>query len=644
VEVAAAEHAMEQAQEAFARFDVEAVLRHLADAVRGFTEAGDPCRAALACAQLGDAMSLVGHVTAARAWFARAERLVADLPPCVEQGWVAMASMGCEVDDPALLLQRSELALDRARRFGDLTLETKALADGGLALVQVGRIDEGMAMLDEAMALACSGASDRLDVAGKSACSFFTACYYAADFGRFGSWSGLLREHGIIGSDPGVQAYLSSHCDSVQAYLLVELGRWGDAEALLEKAIAEFEAVSGAPSWHPAIALADLRTLQGRCTDAETLLLGKDQTPQALLPAARVHLARGDVRLALAAATRGLRAMGTSDRLRAVDLLLVAVEAHVALGDLDAARAELADLHRRVDGLDHPALHARLAAAEARGLAAAGDPTGAARVLQDAVDELDPLAHPWRCALLLLDLAHCEERAGDADAAERAAHAAADVLDGLDVVLDPSTPALLARLTDGERAVSPAPTTAAALRREGAWWTASCGGTTVRLRDSKGLRYLAELVAHPGGERHALDLVDRVEGVGEVDRRSLGDAGPLADAAARTAYRHRIEELRADIADAQADGRDEAALALQEELDVLVLQLASAFGLGGRGRVAGSAAEKARLNVTRALRAALAKLAEALPGPGAALDRQVRTGLYCAYEPAPGEVTWIVQP
>ena len=55
---------------------------------------------------------------------------------------------------PSVLVERAELALDRARRFGDVDLEVKALADGGLAHVQAGRVAEGMAMLDEAMALA----------------------------------------------------------------------------------------------------------------------------------------------------------------------------------------------------------------------------------------------------------------------------------------------------------------------------------------------------------------------------------------------------------------------------------------------------------------------------------------------------------
>ena len=129
-----------------------------------------------------------------------------------------------------------------------------------------------------------------------------------------------------------------------------------------------------------------------------------------------------------------------------------------------------------------------------------------------------------------------------------------------------------------------------------------------------------------------------------VDRRHLGDAGELVDAKARSAYRHRIEALRGQIDEALAVGAAQHAETLQGELDVLVHQLAEAFGLGGRARRASSAAERARVNVTRALRAATATLSEALPEAGTVLDRRIRTGLYCAYEPDDGDdVRWVVQ-
>src|SRR5690606_29226868 len=114
----------------------------------------------------------------------------------------------------------AELALDRARRFGDVNLEAKALADGGLAHVQAGRVAVGMTMLDEAMALVC-GPGDDIDTAGKSVCSFFTACYVACDFDRVGPWTDLLQRRGLMGREAGAPVFVASHCNSVQAALLV---------------------------------------------------------------------------------------------------------------------------------------------------------------------------------------------------------------------------------------------------------------------------------------------------------------------------------------------------------------------------------------------------------------------------------------
>lgn len=638
-----AARALVLADEAFTRFDIEDLITHLSAAIRSFTAAGEPCHAAMACVRLGEVMAnFVGNPTAARAWFVRAARLVEDQPPCLEQGWVAVAAMGCDVDDPVVLLASAELALDRARCFNDLNLETKALADAGLATAQIGRVAEGMALLDEAMALACGPADDK-GAAAKAVCSFFTACYFAGDFARAGTWADLLRSHGLIGREPPGPVFLSSHCDSVQATSLMELGRWSDAEALLVRAKADFEAAMRAPSWHPDIALADLRTRQGRYAEAEALLLGKEQSLQALLPAAHLHLERGDHALARDTARRGLRLIG-NDQLRAAELLTVHVDALLAMGDIDGAIAASEALTARTRDLAIPTLRARADAARARVLAARGELERAVAVLEAAVDDLDTVRLPWLHASLLLELARHRERAGDHAVAVLAATAASSALVALDVVVRPTDVALLQRLVPASPTRR---TTVAELRRDGRWWSASWGGTSVRLKDNKGMRYLAELVGAPGTERHALDLVDIVEGVGGDDqpgRRTLGDAGAVLDGQARRAYRHRIEALRGDIDDAVAGERLEVAEALQDELDQLVVQLAQAFGLGGRDRMAASAAERSRLNVTRALRAALARLGEAVPGAGAALDRRVRTGLYCAYEPADDDpVRWIVQ-
>jgi hypothetical protein len=386
-----------------------------------------------------------------------------------------------------------------------------------------------------------------------------------------------------------------------------------------------------APSWHPDIALADLRTRQGRLDDAEALLLGKDHAMQGLLPAARLQLARGDHELARAMALRGLGVLA-ADRLRAVELLTVLVDAEIAAGDIAAATDAANDLMQRAHDLGVPALEARASAALARAAAAAGDVGGAVETLARALDAVDETSLPWLRASLLIDLAALRERAADRVAAAIDAHAAASIIARLDVVLPPDAAAVLERLTrSAPRKTDPV---VATLTRDGKWCVATCGGTSIRLQNTKGMRYLFELVARPGVERHVLDLVDRIEGasVDDPDRRALGDAGVVLDTQARTEYRRRIEALRRDADEAIEAGRLEAAEAAEAELDQLVAQLAQAFGLGGRERRAASAAERARLNVTRALRTAIGALMDNIPA-AAVLDRRVRTGLYCAYEP-----------
>jgi hypothetical protein len=222
----------------------------------------------------------------------------------------------------------------------------------------------------------------------------------------------------------------------------MELGRWADAEAVLVRARADFAAAMHTSSWHPDIALADLRTRQGRLAEAETLLLGKDQHMQALLPAARLHLARGDHDLARATALRGLRVV-RGDRLRAVELLTVLVDAELAAGDVSAAAKVSVELTNRTADLPVAALRARAAAARARVLTAVGDVNGAVTTLENALEQVEGGQLLWLHATLLLDLAHARDQAGDK------LGAVLEALATLDVVLAPADLALLERSNPG---------------------------------------------------------------------------------------------------------------------------------------------------------------------------------------------------
>src|SRR5262249_48037356 len=112
----------------------------------------------------------------------------------------------------------------------------------------------------------------------------------------------------------------------------------------------------------------------------------------------------------------------------------------------------------------------------------------------------------------------------------------------------------------GRASASPAPVRAApprsaTLRREGDIWTIACAGEITRLKATKGVVHLAQLLGHPGREFHARDLMGSSE-------FAAGDAGDVLDAEARRAYRDRLRELGEELAAAQGSEDDERADAL----------------------------------------------------------------------------------
>jgi hypothetical protein len=166
-------------------------------------------------------------------------------------------------------------------------------------------------------------------------------------------------------------------------------------------------------------------------------------------------------------------------------------------------------------------------------------------------------------------------------------------------------------------------------------WTLARGGRTFQLKNVRGLGMLAQLVEQPGREIHAIDLAS--EGAPEIDGAAgidLGDAGEVLDHKARGAYRQRIESLREELAEAEAWRDGGRAERIRTELEALTQQIASAVGIGGRERRSGSAAERARTLVQRRIREAIKRIADHDGDLGRHLDWAVRTGTFCAYEPA----------
>jgi hypothetical protein len=165
------------------------------------------------------------------------------------------------------------------------------------------------------------------------------------------------------------------------------------------------------------------------------------------------------------------------------------------------------------------------------------------------------------------------------------------------------------------------------LVRDGETWILALGERSLRLRDSRGLAYLDRLFERPGQEIHVLELSGAGAGVDE------GDAGEVLDERCRASYRRRVVDLDEELREAESFGDGARASRAKAEIELLSSELARAVGLGGRERRVGSAAERARVAVTRRIRDTLKRIAEQDATLGRHVEAAVRTGLFCTYRP-----------
>ncbi len=196
----------------------------------------------------------------------------------------------------------------------------------------------------------------------------------------------------------------------------------------------------------------------------------------------------------------------------------------------------------------------------------------------------------------------------------------------------------------------------ARLHRAGDIWTVEYEGGRLHLSDRRGVRLLALLLERPGTEVHCMHLIAAVEGTAAIgpsiersDAHEIGlgiqrGTGPALDDQAKREYRDRIERLEAELDRARTRRDERAAGRVASELDFVRAELARGLGLSGRDRQPHDDAERARLSVTRALRSAIKRIGTSDPQLGERLDRCVRTGAYCVYDPGRERpLRWVVE-
>ena len=363
-----------------------------------------PARAAVAAVFLGRLHYFVhDSPSVANGWFARARRLVADSPDCIEHALAAVPLPGCDIVDVTKLHADATTALALARRVGDASLEAKALADLGTAQVSRAFIDEGMTLLDEAMAMVLAGEASSPFAAIEVVCNLLSSCARVGDLDRADQWTRAADRHLGLSIATG-PAFLYAHCRTNLGLILCDVGRWEEAEVTLRLASSRSTQAGPRVEGHLRAALAELWVLQGRLDDAERLLAGRHDHQDAILPLAALHLARGAWPEAAAVARNGIRLMG-DDRLRAARLHTICVEAELAAGHTEQARADADQLAALTAEHSLPVLHARTELARGRVAEAFGETPKAITAYQAGLRTLCDNDWPLIRAELHLSLA-----------------------------------------------------------------------------------------------------------------------------------------------------------------------------------------------------------------------------------------------
>jgi tetratricopeptide (TPR) repeat protein len=599
-------------------------------------QAGDQVAAAAAAVRV--AMHLLfdtALMAPVRGWLARAERLLEAQDETPAHAWLAVVRTY-----ERMLAGDVPGARPWARRAIEVgsRCDLAAGAIGQVAearlLILDGEVQQGLALLDEAGVATVSGDLDPFST-GVVYCELVCALQGLAHYDVAEEWTEAMErwsETNAIGS-------LHGRCRVHRAEILRLRGSCNEAERQALVACEELRPYLRRELGWPLNELGRIRLHKGDIAGAEEALLAAHRAgwdPQPGL--ALVRLAQGDAATAAAAIRDALerplpvpsKERPPNTHLQRAPLLEAQVEIEIATGDLDRARSAADQLALIAARFQSKALVASAALARGRVRLADGDTAGAEQSLSEAVRRWNEVGAPYEAAVARMALAEAHRASGSEHRAALEGQAARTILEGIQAAPPVAPP----EQVEDHDAVDEQPVASLnVFRREGDYWSVSFDGRTVRVRDLKGMRYLARLLADPGREYHVLDLVAAETGSGAPVDSS--DAGESLDAQAKDAYRRRLAEIEDDLEQARAIGDAERAAQADAERDFLVQELARAFGLSGRDRRAASASERARAAVTRAVRQAMTRIAEHHPQLGHHLSRTIRTGTYCAYVPDP---------
>lgn len=287
-------------------------VRFQEQAYAAFRHRGDAAQSALAAVGLYLLYRVsLGNVAAARGWLARAARIVEEAALAPLAGWVAL--LRAHDSDDAVAAERwSREARESATGFGDPDLELCAVSQLGASLLQQGRLAEGTALLDEAMAASLAGECRRPHTVVYTSCNMISACAETAEVSHALQW--IRAADGFVSRYGSPHLYV--HCRVYYGAVLFASGDWAGAETEFRAALAGGVSAEPALRAEASARFAELRLAQGRLEEAERLLEGLEEYVTSAYVLAAVALEGGRPSAARRIALRRLRELGQEDLAR----------------------------------------------------------------------------------------------------------------------------------------------------------------------------------------------------------------------------------------------------------------------------------------------------------------------------------------
>ncbi|HVD53683.1 MAG TPA: adenylate/guanylate cyclase domain-containing protein [Propionibacteriaceae bacterium] len=381
-----------------------------------YLEQGDKCHAAEMALQL--ALDHFDRLETAigNGWLGRARRLLERTPEeCAAHGWQAasLAYIALRmIGDSEEAFRQATLAQGIGERLAIPAVQAMALQGQGYALVAMGRVEEGLALIDESTVAAISGDLDPLTT-GKIYCSTISVCRDLADWRRAVEWTDAAerwcRRQGVSGF-PGI-------CRVHRAEIMHFRGSWADAEREAKRACEELGKYDVLLSGEAQYEIGEVRLRVGDMDGAREAFhqaheLSREPEPGRSL----LRLAAGDAHGANISVKRALAAV-ESRAFRRARLLPAAAEIALSAGDLDSAAQHVAELEQIADSFRTTAVIATAEYARGLLLSAQGDTAAAQARQRHAMELWQEIGAPYETAKARTALGEAYRAAGDEDAA-----------------------------------------------------------------------------------------------------------------------------------------------------------------------------------------------------------------------------------